>query len=219
MPQHRLRRHRAQRKLQATRQHRHRYLLRIGRCQDEFQIFGRLFQRLEHGIESRVRQHVHFVDHEDLEAPLHGLVNGLLQQALNFIDAPVGGGIELGVIDKTPRINGAAHLAHAARLGGDAALPVCAHAIERFGQNARHRGFAHAARAGEEIGMVQPLLRERIRQSLHHMLLAHHLGEALGAVFAGKDEVRHRRAAHFSLLIARHWSNLHEKSSWEIRSF
>ncbi|GAA4420553.1 hypothetical protein GCM10023090_08280 [Acidovorax lacteus] len=41
--------------------------------------------------------------------------------------------------------------------------------------------------------MVQALLRQRVAQGLHHMLLPHHFGEVPGAVFAGEHEVGHRR--------------------------
>ena len=39
--------------------------------------------------------------------------------------------------------------------------------------------------------MVQPLLRERIAQRLHHVLLADHLREAARAVLAGQDDIGH----------------------------
>jgi len=38
---------------------------------------------------------------------------------------------------------------------------------------------------------LQPLLRECIPERLHHMVLAHHLAECPGPVFAGEHEVRH----------------------------
>ncbi len=38
-------------KLQTARKHRHGNLLRVGCCQNEFDVFGRLFQGLEHGVE------------------------------------------------------------------------------------------------------------------------------------------------------------------------
>ena len=166
--------HGPQVELQAARKNRDGHFLRVGGGEHEFQVFGRLFQRFEHGVECRVAEHVHFVNHEDLEAPLHGLVDGLLQQALDFVHAPVAGGVQLGVVHKAPGVDGCAGRALAARGGGDAALPVRPRAVERLGQDARNRGFAHAARAGEQIGVVQALLRERIAQGLHHVLLAHH---------------------------------------------
>lgn len=47
------------------------------------------------------------------------------------------------------------------------------------------------ARAGEQIGVVQALLRERVGEGLHHMLLPHHFGEIAGAVLAGEHDVGH----------------------------
>ena len=39
--------------------------------------------------------------------------------------------------------------------------------------------------------MVQTLLRQRVAQGLHDMLLPHHFGEVAGTVFAGEHEIRH----------------------------
>ena len=125
-----------------------------------------------------------FVDHEDLEAPLHGLVDRLLQQALNLVHAAVGGRVQLGVVGKSAAVDLGAGRAHAARRGGDRALAVGALAIERLGENARHRGLANATRTCEQIGVVQALLGQRIGQRLHDMLLPHHFREIAWAVLA-----------------------------------
>jgi hypothetical protein len=134
-------------------------------------VFGRLFQCLEHGIERVVRQHVHLVDHVDLEAGIAGRVHRLLEQLRHFIDAAVRCSIHLDVVDKATGVDGGAGFAHAARGGGDTAIAVGADAIERLGQDARERGFAHPARPGEQVGMVQAA-RGR-------------------AVFAGEDLIGH----------------------------
>ena len=41
--------------LKAARQHGHRNLLRVGRCQDEFHVIGRLLQRFQHRVEGCLR--------------------------------------------------------------------------------------------------------------------------------------------------------------------
>jgi hypothetical protein len=189
---HRAHAHRPQVELQAARQHRRRHLLRIGGRQHELQILGRLFQRLQHRVERGVRQHVHFVDHVDLEATDHRLVDRLVEQRGDLLDAAVRRRIEFHVVDEAAGIDVAAGRADTARVRGDAALPVGAGAIERLGQDARHRGLAHAARAGEQVGMVQPALRQRIRQRLHHVLLAHQGVETARSVFAGQHQITHR---------------------------
>ena len=188
-----LRCHRAQIELQTTRQHRHGHLLRIRGGQHELQVFRRLFQRLEHGVERRVGQHVHFVDHEDLEAPLHRLVHRLFQQRLDFVHAAIGGCVKFGVVDKTPAVDFGTRLAYAARRGRDAALPVSALAIQRLGQYPRHRGLADTARSGKQVGVVQTLSQQRIGQRLYHVALTHHFSEIAGTVLAGEHEVRHAR--------------------------
>ncbi len=71
-------RHRTQIKLQTTRQNGDWYFLRIGGGQDKLEVFGRLFQGLQHGIECRVGQHVNLVNHENFESALYRLVNRLL---------------------------------------------------------------------------------------------------------------------------------------------
>mmetsp|Transcript_38418 Transcript_38418/g.106772 ORF Transcript_38418/g.106772 Transcript_38418/m.106772 type:complete len:258 (-) Transcript_38418:416-1189(-) len=183
--------HRAQVELQAARQHGDRHLLRVGRREHELQVLGRLLQRLEHRVERGVRQHVHFVDHVDLEAADDRLVDRLVQQLRDLLDAAVGGGIELHVVDEAALVDVAAGVAHATGLGGDAALAVGPGAVQALGQDARHRRLADAARAGEQIGMVQPALGQGVGQGLHDMLLADELLETLRAVFAGQDLVTH----------------------------
>ena len=93
-------RHGSQIKLQTPRQNSDRHFLGIGGGQHKLKVLGRLFQRFQHGIEGRIGQHVHLVDHEHLEAPLNRFVHRLLKQALNLIDTPIGGGIKLRVIYK-----------------------------------------------------------------------------------------------------------------------
>ena len=159
----------------------------VSRSQHELEIFGRLFQRLEHGIECRVRQHMNLVNHEDLEASHHGLVNRLLKQLCNFIHAAVGGGVQLGVIHKAPAVNVSASLAYPAGRGSDAALPVDANAVKRLGQNSRDGCFTHTPRAGKQISMVQTLRGQRIAEGLNNMRLPDHLQKVFWAVFAGQD--------------------------------
>ena len=64
------RRHLLEIELQAARQHRHRNLLRIGGGQDEFDVFGRLFEGLQHRVEGMPGEHVYLVDHIDLVTAL-----------------------------------------------------------------------------------------------------------------------------------------------------
>jgi hypothetical protein len=183
--------HRPQVELQAARQHGDGHLLRVGRGEHEFQVVGRLLERLQHRVEGGVRQHVHFVDHVDLEAPDDRLVDRLVQQLRNLLDTAVGRGVQLHVVDEAAGVDVAAGVADAAGLGRDATRAVRPNAVQALGQDARHRRLAHAARAGEQVGVMQAALRQRIGQRLHDMLLADKLLETLRTVFAGQDLVTH----------------------------
>ncbi|KGC60766.1 hypothetical protein DP61_5292 [Burkholderia pseudomallei] len=137
-------RHLLQIELQAARQHGDGNLLRIGGREDELDVRRRLFERLEHRVERMVRQHVHFVDHVDLEARIDGRVHRALEQRGHFVDAAIARGIHFDIVDEAPFIDFATRAAHAARLRRDARL-----AIERFREDARQRRLADAARARE----------------------------------------------------------------------
>ena len=111
----RRRRHRPQVELEAAREHRRRHLLRIGRGEDELEVVGRLLERLQHRVEGVAREHVHFVDQVDLEAADDRLVDRLVEQARDLLDAPVRRRIELDEIDEAAGVDVAARRAHAAR--------------------------------------------------------------------------------------------------------
>ena len=165
--------------LQAARQHRHGNLLRIRGCKNKFDMRRRFFQRLEHGIEGIARQHMHFVDDEHLETPAGGRVERTFQQIAHVIDLGIGRRIELDQIHETPGVDFGAGRALAARGCRDSSL-----AVEGLGDDSRQRGLAHSAGAGQQIGMMQSILRKRIADGTNHMLLADQLGKVSRAPFA-----------------------------------
>ncbi|CFP07748.1 Uncharacterised protein [Bordetella pertussis] len=203
MPHDRVGRHLLEIELQAARQHRDRDFLRIGGRQDELDVRRRLFQRLEHGVEGMPGQHVHFVDHVDLEAAGPRRVDRLLEQLGHFLDAAVGGGIELEVVDEAARIDFGAGAALAARLGRDAVL-----AIERLGQDARQGGLADPARTGEQPGMMQALRVQRVREGSHHVILPDQGIEGSRAPLAGQYQISHGRIVE-PVARARHGALVH----------
>ncbi len=83
------RRHLLEIKLQATRQDRYRYFLRIGRGKNEFDVGRRLFERFQHSVERMPSQHMDFVDHVDFESAAAWRVYRLLEQLCHFLDAAI----------------------------------------------------------------------------------------------------------------------------------
>ena len=65
--------------------------------------------------------------------------------------------------------------------------------IEGAGQNARGRGLADAAHAGQQIGLMDAVEVEGVFQRAHHRLLADEVGEARGAIFAREHAIGGRR--------------------------
>ena len=123
--------------------------MRVGGGKDKFDVFGRLFQRFEHGVKRGFGQHVHFVNDVNLVFACRGRVLGVFQHFADVVYARVAGGINFQQVHKSSRINGLAGGAMSARL---AVLRIFA--VQAFGENAGDGGFAYAARACEQVGMV-----------------------------------------------------------------
>src|SRR5690606_7907515 len=63
--------------------------------------------------------------------------------------------------------------------------------VQALGEDPRDRGLAHAAGAGEQVGVMHAARIERVGQRPDHVFLAHQFGEPPGAPLAGEDEIRH----------------------------
>src|SRR5262245_19558141 len=85
--------------------------------------------------------------------------------------------------------DGAAMLALAAGFGGRAALAVRTDAVEAARQDARGRGLADAAHAGQHEAVRQTPLCDRIGEGAHQRFLADQPGEITRPVFAREDTI------------------------------
>ena len=125
---------------------------------------------------------MNLVDDVNLEAANSRCVNSLLEQRCHLSDTAVGRRVELEQVDKAPGVDLSAGSAFAAWLGGNARF-----AVERLGDNAGECRLAHAARAGKQIGVMQPLHLERVGQRPHDVFLTDQLGKNPGAPLAGEN--------------------------------
>ena len=73
----------------------------------------------------------------------------ILEQLPHLVDAGVGRGVDLDQIDEAPGVDLQARRALAARRRSDSGL-----AVDRLREDARQRGLADAARAGEKVGVM-----------------------------------------------------------------
>jgi hypothetical protein len=173
-------------KLQTARQDSDRQLLRIGGRQQELDVCRRLFQRFQQRIEAVAREHVDFIDQVNLETATRRGVLHVIEQIASIFHFGSGGGIDLDQIDKAPLLNLTAVITLATGRRGDACF-----AVQTFGQQPRNGGFTHAARAGEQIGVMDPPQREAISQRRQDMLLSDNLCKRLGAPLTGKNLIAH----------------------------
>ena len=151
-------------------------------------MLRRLLEGLQHGVERRGRQHVHFVDHVDLVTrPGRRVLRGV-EQLAHLVHAGVGRGIDLEQVDEAAGIDLRAGAALPAGLRGHALL-----AVQAFRQNARQRRLAHATGPGEEVGVMQALLLQRVGQRPHDVLLPNEAGEVARPPLAGEHLIGHAR--------------------------
>ena len=71
----------------------------LGGAEDELDVLGRLFERLQQGVECLAGEHVDFVDDVDFEARPAGPHVDVLPQLADFVDAAVAGAVDLQHVD------------------------------------------------------------------------------------------------------------------------
>ncbi len=149
----------------------------------------RLFQRLQQRVEGLLRQHVHFVDDVDLVARRDRSVAHALDQLAHVVDAGARRRVHLDHVDVAILGDRRAVGADAAGIDSGTTVAVGANAVQRAGNDARGRGLADAAHAGEHEGVGDAARGDGVAQGAHHRLLADQGGEIDGTVFAGEDTV------------------------------
>ena len=115
-----------------------------------------------------------------------GRVLHVFQQFPGIFNLGARGGVNLVQIEKAALADFDAGAAFAAGFWANAAL-----AVEAFGQNPGQGGFAGSPRAGEQVGVMQALLVERVGQGLEDVLLSGDLAKIAGPPFSGEYLVAH----------------------------
>src|SRR5664279_4108163 len=124
-----------------------------------------------------------------------------IAQFADFIDATIGGGIDLDHVHRIACPDLEAGVAHAARLRNGM---VCRATVQRHGQDARDGGFADAPMSAEDVTMRDALLLNGVLQGTGDVLLTDDVGELLGSIFARQNLVTHGRK--FRLYGLRLWN-------------
>ena len=151
----------------------------VGGGEDEDDVRGRLFERLEQRVGGCAGQLVHLVDQVDLKARRAGLVVGTLAQFADVVDAAVAGGVDFDQV-KAERVRAAVERGGAGR-----------DAVDRAGEDSRGGGFAGAARAAEEIGVGDLVLLDGVAQGAHHGVLPRDVVEVFRPPLAIENGTAH----------------------------
>jgi hypothetical protein len=151
------------------------HLVGLGGGEDEDEEPGRLFDELEQGVEALRRDHVGLIDDVDLVAIAHRGVERPFAQVAGVINATVAGRIDLDHVDgaRTVRSEFDARVAYPAGRGRRAL-----DAVQRARKDACAGGLAAAARAGEEVGVVDAPGRQRLRKRGRDVVLTDDLSES-----------------------------------------
>ena len=164
-------------------------LFRFGGGEDELGVRRRLLDELEQRVEALRRHHVRLVDDVDLVAAGDRREVGTLAEVPRVVDTAVRGGVDLDDVDGAGAPAGEilAGLAHPAGRGGGALS-----AVEAAGQDAGRGGLPAAARPGEEVGVVDPVVGQRPLKGHRDVVLPDDVGEGVRAVAAVERQRRGR---------------------------
>ena len=174
----------------AAREDRDRELVGLGRAEHELDVARRLLQRLEQCVEGLAREHVDFVDDVDLEAAPRRPHRHVLAQLPDLVDAAVARRVDLDDVHVLPGGDRRAGVAGIARFRGRPGRT-----LQCLGEDPRRARLAHAAGAGEQVGVADPARRDRAGQAAGHVLLADEVGEQLRPIAPGHHLVSGRRWA------------------------
>jgi len=133
---------------------------------------------------------VHFVDDVDLPGEAGRGVADRLAQLADVVDAAVARAVDLDHVHRPP---GGDLAARAALVAGFVPRPVLsrARAVDRLGEDPRHRGLPDAAGSGEEVGVGGAAGPQGVAEGARDRLLAGDLGETLRAPLQCEDQVGH----------------------------
>ena len=141
----------------------------------------------------------------------HRTIAGALDQFANVVDAGVRRGIHLDHVDMARFDDGLAM--DAERLHGDGGPSYRwliriggTFVVERTRNDPCGSRLADTAHAAEEIGLVDAVEFEGVRQRLDHRLLTDQVGKARRPVFAGQHTIGHGRS-RAGLLLDTHESS------------
>ncbi len=162
-----------------ARAHGQKHLLELRRAEDEEEVGRRLLDKLQERVPGGVGELVRLVEDVDLVLALDGLEHDAVADLANVVDPPLRGRVHLDHVERRPVRDRDACVA-----GVVGSRRRAVRAVDRFGEDARERRLARAARPGEEVRLADLAGRDRVRKRSHHRFLPDDVLEGLRAVLA-----------------------------------
>ena len=164
-----------------------RNLVQLRRRHDELHVRRRLLDRFQQGVEGMVRELMHLVDDEDLEAVAdRPQAEAADDHLTDLVHLGVGGGVDLEDVDVAALGDFDAGIADPARVHRRTV-----DAVERLGEDAGGGRLADATGAGEDECLADAAAGDGVAQRVDHATLADHLVEPLRAPLASEDLIGH----------------------------
>ena len=126
------------------------------------------------------------IDDVDLASSGLGQVADLVAEVTDVVDAVVARAVDLDDVDGASFRNSDTLVADVTWIGGRSV-----DTDQTLREQAGGGGLAEPAGATEEVGVMHPIVGDRVAQRTGDMLLTDQVGEGLGAVFPGEDDVGH----------------------------
>ena len=155
------------------------HLVWFGGGEDEHHMLRRLLHDFQQRVEALRRDHVGFVENENLVAVAGGGESGTFAQFAGIVHTVVRSGVDFHHVDGTGAACGEvlAAFAFAARVRGRAFR-----AVDATRENACGTGFAAAARTGKQVSVRKFVLIKRSHQRNRDLILPDHAVERVGTI-------------------------------------
>ena len=141
------------------------HFLRVRGGEHEDDVVGRLLQRLQQCVRGGLREHVDLVDDVDLP-PSRRRQRRPGNEVPHGVDAVVGRRVQLVDVEGSAPGDVQARVARSARLPLDGTR-----AVQRLRKDPRGRGLSGAPGAGEEVGVCDAVVPNRVAEGVHHVVL------------------------------------------------
>jgi hypothetical protein len=182
-----------------TTEDRDRNLVYFRRGENELHVRRRLFERLQKRVPRVRREHVHFVDDEDLVAIACRPVRQRVLELPDLVDAVVAGAVDLSDVhvgasrdlEASRTLEAGRHARP--RIGARWRRRRIAHAVQGLREDARARGFSDAAHTREQERVRDTTRLDGVAEDACNVVLANQILEAHRPPFPCEHDIAHRR--------------------------